>query len=118
MRKSKRSVRHQILVELLKHLKSYYNFELAPDVIRGLLYSNAGIAALLSFRSDSHLSDLQGALARLASDTFGICIGCKQLIAQSQLENEITRRVCPSCEEEFNRRRPRRVVPAASAREK
>lgn len=114
MRKSKRSVRHQILLELLKHLKSYYDFELTPDAVRELIYSNAGIDALLSFRSDSRLDDLQGALLRLDSGTFGICIACKQAIARAHLDNEVTRRVCPSCEFEFNHRRVEADVLAAS----
>jgi len=106
MRKSKRSIRRRILVELLEHLRSDYDLELPPDAVRGLLYSNAGITALLSFRSDSRIDELHGTLLRLESGTFGICIACKQPIAQPDLDNNITRRVCPSCEAEFNHRRP------------
>lgn len=114
MRKSKRSVRHQILLKLLNHLKSYYDFELTPDAVRDLLYSNAGIDALFSFRSDSRLNDLRAALARLESGTFGICISCKQPIALALLYNDITRRICPSCEAEFNHRWQETIVPASS----
>lgn len=104
MRKSKRSIRRTILVELLRHLKSVYDFELTPDAVRELIYSNAGIDALLSFRSDSRLDDLQGALLRLESGTFGICIACKQSIEQTRMDDDVTRRVCPSCEANFNHR--------------
>jgi RNA polymerase-binding transcription factor DksA len=117
MRKSKRSIRRIILSEILKHLKSEYDFELTLDAARDLLYSNAGVEMVLSFRSDSCLDDLQAALARLESGTFGICIACKHPIARAHLDNDVTRRVCPSCEAEFNHRRPEAVVSASLARE-
>ena len=104
MRKSKRSIRRRILVELLRHLKSVYDFELAPGAVRELIYSNEGIDALLSFRSDSRLDDLQGALLRLDSGTFGVCIACKQSITQTHMDDDVTRRVCPSCEAQYNHR--------------
>jgi len=117
MRKSKRAIRRIIVVELLKHLKSEYDIELAPGDVGDLIYSNAGIDALLSFRSDSRLNDLQYALARLESGIFGICIACKQPIALAHLDNEITRRICPSCEAEFNQRRQKADILVASPRE-
>lgn len=117
MHKSKRSVRRQILLELLKHLKSNYDFELPPEGVRGLMNSNAGIDALFSFRSDAHLNALRSALTRLDAGTFGICIACKQSIALTSLENDITRRVCPSCEAEINRQGQEASVPALSPRE-
>lgn len=104
MRKSTRSIRRRILVELLRHLKSAYDFELTPEAARELIYSNAGIEALLSFRSDSRLDDLQGALLRLNSGTFGLCIACKQSITRTHMDDDVTRRVCPSCEAHFNHR--------------
>jgi RNA polymerase-binding transcription factor DksA len=114
MRKSKRSIRRSILVALLRHLESVYDFELAPDAVRELIYSNAGIDALLSFRSDSRLDGLQGALLRLESGTFGICIACKQSIAQTEIDDDVTKRVCPSCEAHFNHRWIETDVPALS----
>jgi RNA polymerase-binding transcription factor DksA len=116
MRKSKRSIRRTILVELLRHLKSVYDFELTPDAVRELIYSNAGIDALLSFRSDSRLDDLQGALARLESGTFGVCLACKQSIAWRPMDDDVTRRVCPSCEAHFNHRWVETDVLAVSLR--
>ena len=89
MQTSKRSIRRTILVELFKHLKSCYDLELTPNSVRSVLYSNAGIDALLSFRSDSHLDDLRGALLRLEAGTFGICIACKQSISQARLDSSI-----------------------------
>lgn len=117
MRKSRRSTRRIILVELLKHLKSEYGFELTPDTARRLLLSDKGIDALISFRSDSRLDNLHGALLRLNSGKFGICIACKQPIAQTSLESDITRRVCPQCEAQFNHRRSEASVSALSPRE-
>ena len=114
MHKSKRSIRRILLIELLRHLKSEYDLELAPGAVRELIYSNAGIDPLLSFRSDSRLDDLQAALLRLKSGTFGLCIGCKQSIAQTHLDDDVTRRVCPSCEANFNRRWIETDAPALS----
>ncbi|HTY60361.1 MAG TPA: hypothetical protein VMF59_16175 [Bacteroidota bacterium] len=104
MRYSKRSTRHKILIEILAHLKTAYDFDPPPDSLRSLLNSAAGIEPLLSFRSDAHLDDLRGALLRLESGTYGICIACKQQIPQASLDADVTRRVCPSCEADFNHR--------------
>jgi hypothetical protein len=48
MSKSRRSIRHQILLQLLKHLKTTYNYEPLPDALKALLYSAAGIDTFLS----------------------------------------------------------------------
>lgn len=104
MQRSKCSIRRIILVELFKHLKSSYDFELTPNSVRRVLHSNAGIDALLSFRSDSHLDDLQGALLRLEAGTFGLCIACKQPITQAIIDQDITTQICPPCEAKFNHR--------------
>lgn len=116
MAKSKRSIRRVIIFELLKHLKSDYDVELTPDVVRSLIYSRSGIEALLSFRSDSRLDDLQGALVRLESGLYGVCIACKQPIARAHLDSDVTRRVCPSCEAEFNHRAVMADAPASPSR--
>jgi RNA polymerase-binding transcription factor DksA len=118
MRKSKRSIRRTLLVELLRHLKSVYDFELTPDAERELLYSSTGIDALLSFRSDSRLDDLHGALLRLESGKFGICIACKQAIAGELMDLDLTKRVCPSCEAHFNHRWIETDAPLALALQK
>ena len=114
MSKSRRSIRHQILLQLLKHLKTTYNYEPLPDALKALLYSAAGIDTLLSFRSDSHLDDLRGALLRLEAGTFGICIACKKWIPTSVLYVDITRRICVPCEEAFSHPRVAAKVPVAS----
>ena len=102
MRKIKRSFRRMILVELLKHLQSSYDFELKPDAVRRLLHSNVGMDALFSFRSDSRLNDLKRALTQLDEGLFGICIGCKTPMSEEELTQDITRRLCSSCESGFN----------------
>jgi RNA polymerase-binding transcription factor DksA len=104
MQKSKCSIRRIILVELFKHLKSCYDYELTPNSVKSVLNSNAGIDALLSFKSDSHLDDLHGALLRLEAGSFGVCIACKLSINQARLDNDVTTRLCPSCEAGFNSR--------------
>lgn len=95
---SKRSIRRIIVLELLDQVKSAYYYELPEEDVKTMMYSDAGIEALLSFRSDSRLDDLRGALQRLESGTFGLCIACKTPIARIHLEGNITRRICPSCE--------------------
>jgi len=117
MQKSNCSIRRIILVELFKHLKSCYDFELTPNAVKDLLYSNAGIDALLSFRSDPHLDNLRSALLRLEAGTFGTCIACKQLITRSRLDNDITMRVCSRCEAKFNHSWTKADVPASLQRE-
>ncbi len=104
MFKNKRATRRMILVELLEHLKTSYHLELTPDTARAILKSRQSIEALVSFRSDMRIEDLQSALARLDSGSFGVCISCKQRMAQAHLDRDVTRRVCPSCETELNRR--------------
>ena len=98
MRMSKRSIRRIIVLALLNHVKSAYDYELPEEDVRTMMYSDAGLDALLSFRSDSRLDDLRGALLRLESGTFGLCLACKTPIARIHLEGNITRRICPSCE--------------------
>ena len=115
MQKVKCSTRRTILVEIFKHLKSCYKVELKPNSVRSVSYSNTGIDALLSFRSDSHLDELCGALLRLEAGTFGICIACKQSIIQARLDNDITMRICPSCEAGFNRGLPVAATPVPSS---
>jgi len=102
---SKRSIRRVIVLELLNHVKSAYDYELPEEDVRTMMYSDAGIEALLSFRSDSRLDDLRGALQRLEAGTFGLCIACKTPIARIHLEGNITRRICPSCEAGLSHRR-------------
>jgi RNA polymerase-binding transcription factor DksA len=102
MAKSKRYYRRMIIFELLKHLKSDFDVELSQDEITNLFRPDAGIDALLSFRSDSRLDELHGALERLESGTFGFCVSCKLPIPHADLDSSVTRRVCPSCEAAIN----------------
>ena len=99
-----RSFRRMILTELLNHLKSFYNLEVNPDVVKSLLHSNAAMDALFSFRSDIRLDNLRRALVQLDDGKYGICIGCKDPIPQKDLAQDLTRRLCASCESGFNNR--------------
>ncbi len=94
--------RRQIILEVVKHLDSVYGIEFSSDPLRDLVSSHAGIDALFSFRSDLRLNDLRAALTRLESGTFGVCIACKQQIEPRLLANDMTIRVCPSCEAGFH----------------
>ena len=103
MAQSKRSARHGILVEILRHLKTAYEYVPPTDSVRTLLNSPGKMDPLLSYRSDSHLDDLRAAILRLDTGTYGLCIACKKRIPQVSLDADVTRRMCPSCEADFNK---------------
>ncbi|HTY02013.1 MAG TPA: hypothetical protein VMG09_18455 [Bacteroidota bacterium] len=104
MQTNKRSFRRMILTEILNHLKTRYNLEVSPDAVKRLLHSNAGMDALFSFRSDTRLDDFRRALTQLDDGRYGICIACKEPIRQEDLAQDLTRRLCASCESGFNHR--------------
>ncbi|HUI09364.1 MAG TPA: hypothetical protein VL221_03495 [Bacteroidota bacterium] len=102
MRKSRRAVRHAILLHLVKRLSDQYNVQI-PDQGPALdALSDYEVDGLLSFRSDFELEELRSALTRLAAGTYGICIGCKKPIEQALLDHVPAMRICPRCESEFN----------------
>ena len=101
MHADKYAMRRSILSLLLDRLRGTYELEL-HDLTQGIgdpsMYE---LDALLSFRSDSKLEELRGALTRLDNDKFGICIGCKNRFDWSLLLSDPARRVCPGCEGEL-----------------
>jgi len=102
MRKSKRAVRHAILLHLVKHLSDQYDVQIPAQGPALDALSDSEIDAFLSFRSDFELEELRSALTRLAAGTYGICVGCKKPIDQKLLGHVPTMRICPRCESEFN----------------
>jgi RNA polymerase-binding transcription factor DksA len=60
------------------------------------------IDAILSFKSDTHLDELRGALDRIDEGTFGICLGCKGEISRQLLIEDPSLRMCHVCEDEVN----------------
>ena len=109
MQADKYAMRRSILSFLLDRLRGTYELEL-HDLTQGIDdLSMCELDALLSFRSDSKLEELRGALTRLDNGKFGICIGCKNRIDWSILLSDPGRRVCPGCEGELSK-----PIPGAS----
>jgi RNA polymerase-binding transcription factor DksA len=101
MQADKCAMRRLILSLLLDRLRGRYELEL-HDLTHGIDDpSMFELDGLLSFRSDSKLEELRGALTRLDNDKFGICIGCKNRIDWSLLLSDPARRICPGCEGEL-----------------
>lgn len=101
MRRSRRIMRRAILSRLFEHLRTDYGLEWPEDTFLSGQISEVEIDGILAFKSDPKLDELRGALERLENGTFGICIGCKRQIRQSDLDKELTRRVCTRCEKQF-----------------
>ena len=104
MRKSASTMRCTILSNLFTHLKANYDFERPEDSFMSGQISDHEIDILLAFKSDSRLGELRGALSRLENGTYGICIGCKKIISQADLDVDPTRRICAACEKGFSQR--------------
>ena len=102
MRKSKRAVRHAILLHLVKRLSDQYDVQVPAEGPALDALSDSDVDVFLSFRSDFELEELRSALARLGAGTYGICVGCKKAIDQKLLDHMPTMRICPRCESEFN----------------
>lgn len=103
MRKSRRAVRHAILLHLVKRLSEHYDVQVPAQGPALDALSDSDVDVFLSFRSDFELEELRSALTRLAAGTYGICVGCKKPIEQKLLDHVPTMRICPRCESEFNR---------------
>ena len=104
------ALRRLIISEVVKHLVSEYHVDPSQVAAADPVSSPVGIDALFSFRTDLRLDNLRGALARLEAGTFGYCIGCKEVIDWDVLHNDITARICPGCEDEFNHYRLGQIV--------
>ncbi len=103
MKRSKRAMRLKILSYLFTHLKAFYDIDWPRKVFGKGEISEHEVKALVAFKSDSHLDELEAALLRLESQKFGLCIRCAQDINQDLLDDDPTRRFCSACEMEVNR---------------
>lgn len=101
MKKSKRIMRRLILSKLFDLLEDRCTVSYTRETFIGGDLSHHDLDALLAFKSDPRLNELRSALDRLESGTFGICLGCKSVIAQESLDNDPTLRLCSACEQKF-----------------
>ncbi len=105
MAKSKRLLRRAVLASLFDHLQEQYGIEWSREAFVDSQLSLPQIDAILAFKSDPRLDELRGALGRLESGTYGICIGCKRAISGETLGVDPARRFCPACEQRVSQRR-------------
>lgn len=103
MKRSKRSLRQVVLGRMFELLDRSYGIDMSREQFVGTALSHHELEAILSFKSDPQLEELHGALSRIDDNTYGVCIGCKQSIAEEVLVVDPARRVCVACEREFNK---------------
>ena len=102
MKKSKRVMRRAVLASLYDHMQDAYGVEWAREAfVDGQLSLNE-LDALLAFKSDPRIDELRGALDRLQSGTYGMCLACKGRIAQDVLDAKPARRLCVPCEQLYS----------------
>jgi len=102
MRKSKRAMRRAVLDKLFDHLEECYGIDWTRESFVDEQLSLHQIDAILAFKSDPTLDELRGALDRIETGTFGLCISCKKVISQEVLDADPSRRVCSGCEVEMS----------------
>jgi len=102
MKKSKRVMRRAVLASLYDHVQDAYGVDWAREAfVDGQLSLNE-LDALLAFKSDQRIDELRGALDRLQSGTFGICLACKGRIDQELLDVDPAQRLCMQCEQLYS----------------
>jgi hypothetical protein len=102
MRKSKRVMRRAVLGKLFDHLVEFYGIEGTRESFVDGQFSHHQVDAILAFKSDTTLDELQSALDRLDAGTYGVCISCKKDIGPEVLDSDPARRVCSTCEQEIS----------------
>jgi len=103
MQRNKRAMRRAVLARMFDLLEESYGVDISREEFVGEMISPHEVDALLSFKSDTRLVELRGALERINDGSFGICIGCKTEIELELLQREPARRMCARCEREFSR---------------
>lgn len=97
MPKTTRSMRRVVLSKLFEHLKENYGLDWSDEIFDDNRLSVHQLDAVLAFKSDFVLDELCSALNRLEEGTYGVCIRCKGVIDEDILDDDPTRRLCPSC---------------------
>jgi len=84
----------------------------APDAVsvtdggdKALLETASGLDLAIVSHDVEELRAIEGAQARLAKDTFGICTDCGDAIARERLRAHPAAMRCAACQNEFERRR-------------
>jgi RNA polymerase-binding transcription factor DksA len=98
--------RTAILSSLFEHLRAHYDVEPEMGSIDRVAGDHSSIESLLAFRSDPKLEALRGALTRLDNGSFGMCLKCKSPITDAKLADDVTIRLCPSCERDLASKSP------------
>ncbi len=98
MKKSKRIFRRAILASLYDHLQDAYGVDWSREAFVDDRLSLNELDALLAFKSDTRIDELRGALDRLQSGTFGLCLACKGRVDQELLDADPAQRLCVLCE--------------------
>jgi len=102
MKKSKRVMRRAVLASLYDHVQDAYGVDWSREAfVDGQLSLNE-LDALLAFKSDPRIDELRGALDRLQSGTFGMCLACKGRIDQELLDADPAQRLCVPCEQLYS----------------
>ena len=102
MKKSKRVMRRAVLASLYDHMQDAYGVEWAREAFVDGQLSLSELDALLAFKSDPRIDELRGALDRLQSGTFGMCLACKGHIDQELLDADPAQRLCVPCEQLYS----------------
>jgi RNA polymerase-binding transcription factor DksA len=97
--RQQRQIRRAVLSRLHTHLRDVYNYEGARETFIDGTVSLGELESILAFKSDPILDELLCVLERMATGTFGQCIGCKRSIASILLLQDPARRLCELCEE-------------------
>ena len=102
MKKNTGMMRRAILFRLCNHLEEHYELTFPRSSFLDGTLTDHDLEAILAFKSDPWLEELQHALERLAGGTYGVCLSCKEALPQEQLDRDPLRRVCEKCETELS----------------
>jgi len=80
-------------------MRDVYDYEGARGQFVDGSVSLGELESILAFKSDPVIDELLCVLERMATGTYGQCIGCKRPIDSSILLQDPARRLCELCEE-------------------
>lgn len=102
MERRKRILRRMVLSKLYDYLTEQYTMIYSREMFVEGSLALGQIDALLAFKSDPYLEELRRALDRVADGSYGFCLRCKKSIQRGALEIDPVRRLCATCEWDFN----------------
>jgi RNA polymerase-binding transcription factor DksA len=98
MQKGWLEMRRLIVRKICDRLEESFGREACGEARQQPSLSLHEVDELLAFRSDARLDELREALARIESDTFGLCLACRGRIEHRLLEHDPAQRLCGQCE--------------------